>query len=84
MKQKTRLKLLIIFGLLLIIVVKISMRGLRPSADIVFEKTKMHSHLVETLQKHVKMLSDEIGDRSIFDIRKLRESASYIIGKFHE
>ncbi|MFC1658809.1 M20/M25/M40 family metallo-hydrolase, partial [Candidatus Omnitrophota bacterium] len=69
---------LIIIALVTFIVLKSSTFGWNFFAKSFSPPEKEDSRLANSLEFHVRKLSDEIGDRSVFNYEKLNEAARYI------
>lgn len=70
------------FIIFVIVIVLFSTYGLRFSKNPLKFPIKDNTELADSLEAHVKKLSYEIGDRSVFKYDKLSEAADYITEQF--
>lgn len=73
----TRVIRLLLVGALAVMVVKSSTTGCRPAAPSA-AKPAADPALAERLTRHVRALSEEIGNRDLYELEKLEQAARYI------
>ena len=76
-----RILIIILFGVIAFVVIKVSASGWKPSKKS-FSGCGGNSELVKMLKAHVYKLAHVIGDRSVYKPDKLNEAADYITEQF--
>lgn len=76
-----RILIIILFGVIAFVVIKISDSGWRPSKKS-FTGRGRNPELAKMLKSHVYRLAHVIGDRSVYKPDKLNEAADYITEQF--